>query len=105
MIKRDIVQKTQTFVKRKMSGEATGHDFFHVLRVLKTARFIAEKENAKVELFVIELAALLHDLADWKFGNGGKESAPAREWLEKLQVPEKTITHVCDIIDTLSFKG
>ncbi len=67
---------------------------------------IAKKENVS-DLFVIELAALLHDIADWKFHGGDTTvgSRIAKEELKKLGVDEKTINYVCDIIDNISFKG
>lgn len=66
---------------------------------------IAHGENA--DLYIVELAALLHDIADWKF-NGGDESAgpsAARDWMERIGVDPECINHVCDIIATMSFKG
>ncbi|MEO8167172.1 MAG: HD domain-containing protein [bacterium] len=101
----DIISQTADFIKAKLSGEGSGHDWFHIERVWKSALYIGECEN--VDMFVVELAALLHDIADWKF-SGGDESAGPREaqrWLEQLKVQEKTIAHVCEIIKDLSFKG
>lgn len=101
----DIISQTADFVKGELSGEGSGHDWFHIERVWKNAIQIGMKENA--DMFVVELAALLHDIADWKFSNGDETAGPreAREWLEKLNVDENTIAHVCDIIKDLSFKG
>ena len=61
----------------------------------------------KADMFVVELAALLHDIADWKFHHGDESVGlnVARNWLESYQVSEKTIVHVCDIIENMSFKG
>ncbi len=58
-------------------------------------------------MFVVELAALLHDVADWKFAGGDHEAGPrqARAWLQSLGVPLATIDHVCEIVAGLSFKG
>jgi uncharacterized protein len=58
-------------------------------------------------MFVTELAALLHDIADWKFYAGDEKagSRAAREWLAQFNIDETTISHVCEIIDDLSFKG
>ncbi|SFF83305.1 HD domain-containing protein [Pontibacter chinhatensis] len=100
-----IVAATEEYVQKKLSGEGSGHDWWHVLRVCNNARTIAKKENA--DLFVVDLAALLHDIGDHKFHNGDETVGPrlAREWLEQQQVEEKTIEHVCSIIRDLSFKG
>lgn len=100
-----IVAATEEYVQKKLSGEGSGHDWWHVLRVWNNARTIAQRENA--DLFVVDLAALLHDIGDHKFHNGDETVGPrlAREWLEQQQVEEKTIEHVCCIIRDLSFKG
>ncbi len=106
MEKEKIIQKTAQFVREHLEGESTGHDWWHTYRVWKMALRIANEEK-DVDLFVVQLAALLHDIADWKF-HGGDESIGvklAREWLEKLEVDEKTINHVCEIIKEVSFKG
>jgi len=73
--------------------------------VWKNAVHIAKKENA--DLFVVELAALLHDIADWKFHKGVDSAGPkvAREWLESLGADGQIISHVCEIIKEVSFKG
>ena len=105
MNKSTVLEKTRKFVKSKLSGESTGHDWWHVYRVCMTARQIAKTE--KVDLFVVELAALLHDIADWKFYDGDESVGPthARKWLESLRVSEAIISHVCRIIKDISFKG
>jgi len=105
MDKKRIIDQTVDFVKSHMSGETSGHDWFHIERVWKMTCHIAEKEKA--DMFVVELAALLHDIADWKFAAGDETAGPrkAKEWLGKLGADRKTIEHVCDIIANVSFKG
>lgn len=106
MDEQEIIKKTSEFVKNKLYGEGTGHDWWHILRVWQMAKHIGKKENA--DLFVVELAALLHDIADWKFQEGGDDSIGAmiaKEWLEKFEVEDKAISHICDIIVGISFKG
>jgi uncharacterized protein len=105
MNERDILQQTTKHVRGLLSGEGTGHDWFHTLRVCRTALAIGREEGA--DLLLVELAALLHDVADWKFSGGDHEAGPraARAWLESLNVPSATIDHVCDIVAGLSFKG
>lgn len=100
-----IIAATAEYVKAKLSGEGSGHDWFHVERVWKNAVRIGAVENA--DMFVVELAALLHDIADWKFAGGDESAGPraAREWLESVHVDEQTIAHVCEIIRDISFKG
>jgi len=103
--KRVIIQKTAKHVKERLLGEGSGHDWWHILRVWNNARTIGKKERA--DLFVVELAALLHDIADWKF-HGGDETVGAnlaKEWLKSLNVDSGIVNHVSDIIATSSFKG
>ena len=103
--KEAILKKTEEFVRLTLEGEGTGHDWWHIHRVRNTALTLAKEEQA--ETFIVELAALLHDIADWKFYNGDTAVGPkvAREWLEKWDVPEPIIAHVCEIIERISFKG
>ncbi len=102
MNKKQIINQTAKHVKMKLTGEGSGHDWWHVYRVWKNAVHIGKHENA--DLFVVELAALLHDIADWKFhSNAGPKLA--REWLKKLSVDENVISHVCQIVRDASFKG
>jgi uncharacterized protein len=102
---RDIIQQTAEHVRELLSGEGSGHDWFHIQRVCRTALAMANDEHA--DLLVVELAALLHDVADWKFAGGDHEAGPreARAWLVSLGAPETVIDHVCEIIAGLSFKG
>ena len=105
MNERDIIQKTTDHVRGLLSGEGSGHDWFHVQRVCRLALRIGREERA--DLYIVELAALLHDVADWKFAGGDHEagSHAARRWLHSLDVPPDVTDHVCDIIACLSFKG
>lgn len=94
------------YVKKRMSGEATGHDWWHVYRVWQLAKYIASQEKGANQTLV-EIAALLHDIADWKFNDGDLEAGPraAREWLEAQNQAEKFILAVEDIARHVSYKG
>jgi len=87
-----------------LSAEA-GHDFAHAERVWQNAQLIAEDEA--VDLLVVELAALLHDVADAKFHDGDEEvgATIADEFLQGLDVLPSISSHVCQIIRHMSFKG
>jgi uncharacterized protein len=105
MKKRQIINSTASYVRKRLENDPTGHDWWHTLRVWNTAKYIAREENA--DLFIVELAALLHDVADWKF-HGGDETAGAklaRRWLRKMDVNKDVVNKVCDIITNISFKG
>lgn len=104
MNEEEIIGKVKKYVKEKMEGEATGHDWWHVFRVWKLSKKIAEKEGG--DLFIIELAALLHDLADWKFNKSEAQGIrKIKKLLKNLEVDGNDISKICDIIENLSFKG
>ncbi len=105
MDKKEIISKTEEFVKDTLKGAEGGHDYWHIYRVWKLSKRINEKEKA--DQLVVELGALLHDIADSKFYNGNEEIGPqkAREFLTSLNVNQKVITHVEKIISNISFKG
>ena len=105
MIKEKIIEKTIDFVKESLEDAEKGHDWWRVYRVWKLAKHVAQTE--KVDLFVVELGALLHDIADSKFHDGDEEIGPrkARDFLSSLNVEEEVIVSVEDIILNISFKG
>lgn len=105
MDNQDIILRTIHFVKISLSEAEGGHDWWHIYRVWKTARHIAQ--NEEVDMFVVELGALLHDIADSKFHDGDEEIGPrkAKFFLESLLVDNEVIAHVVNIIDNISFKG
>lgn len=100
-----IILKTIEFVKISLADAEGGHDWWHIYRVWKTARHIAQNEN--VDIFIVELGALLHDIADSKFHGGDEEIGPerAREFMESIHIQTSTINHVESIISNISFKG
>lgn len=106
MDKTEIINKTIDFVKRTLSEAEGGHDWWHIYRVWKTAKKIAVQEEG-VDLFIVELSALLHDIADSKFHDGDETIGPrmAHEFLLSVQVEAATIAHVVQIIENISFKG
>ncbi len=105
MSNENIVDKTILFVKEKLENAEGGHDWFHIERVFKNSLSIADGEVCDTN--VVQLAALLHDIADSKFHNGDETIGPkiAREFLENENVDEATIQHVISIIENISFKG
>lgn len=100
-----LIARTVEYVRAEMTGEGTGHDWWHVDRVWRMARRIGEEERAN--LTVVELASLLHDIADWKFHDGDEEIGPrtAGSWLQRNGADTATEQHVVDIIAEISFKG
>lgn len=103
---REIIKRIESKVKMTLEHEGSGHDWWHSYRVWRLAQRIAKAEKG-ADGFTIELAALLHDIADWKDHGGDESVGPktAREILSKESVPSETIDHVANIIGTMSFKG
>jgi len=101
----NIIQNTIQFVKEKLEGAEAGHDWFHIERVLKLSKKIAQTEDCNLE--VVELSALLHDIADPKFHKGDETVALkiSREFLESQNAEEEIIQQVLFIIQNISFKN
>lgn len=103
MNKKLMIEKTKEFVKEKLYGEGSGHDWFHIERVYNLSRYLAEKENA--DSFIVEMAALLHDIDDWKFSSNNDNPTNTEVFLKKIQVNEEDLIKIIKIINTISFKG
>jgi uncharacterized protein len=103
---KEIIAKTVDFVKNMLQDAEGGHDWWHINRVWSLAKTIAEKE-AGANIFIVELAALLHDIADSKFHGGDETIAPqkAADFLATLGIESEIIAHVVDIIKNMSFKN
>ena len=104
-LRNKIIAQTEQFVKETLAGAEAGHDWWHIHRVSNNAKLILETEEA--DQLVVELAVLLHDIADSKFNDGNEELGPqkAGEFLRSIQVEENTITHVQQIIRNMSFRS
>ena len=98
-----IIEATKVFVKETLKDAEAGHDWFHTLRVYNNARLIAKSES--VDLYIVALGALLHDIADSKFHNGDDTVGPrvARKFLLQHNVDSFVINSVIDIINNISF--
>lgn len=105
MNQQQVIDAAVNHIRQLFANEGSGHDWWHIYRVWKMAIRLAEIENADLE--IVQLAALLHDIADWKFHGGDLTAGPraAREWMSSQSVPEDIIEHVCQIIGQLSYKG
>ena len=101
----NIIESTIEFVQETLKNAEGGHDWWHIYRVWNLSKQIAKTEN--VDGFIVELGALLHDIADSKFHNGDESIGPkkAREFLLSLNVSDDVIAHVENIISNISFKG
>ena len=101
---KEIITKVTAEIKAQFEGEGTGHDWWHIVRVVNTSKTIAEKEGADV--FIVELAALLHDVGDHKFHK--EEDAQERligKILNKVGVSTEIKLKVLEIVANVSYKG
>jgi len=100
-----IIEQTIAFVKQSLKDAEGGHDWWHIYRVWNNAKLI--NKNEKANSFIIELGALLHDIADSKFHNGDETIGPkkASNFLKELNLNDDIIIHIENIIKNISFKG
>jgi len=104
MTKQEVLQKTANYIKQEFSDDSSGHDWWHIYRVWKNAITICEHEQANT--FIVQLAALLHDLDDWKFNDSADETPlRAKAWLDSLSIDSSITDKVCRIISHISYKG
>ncbi len=101
----ELIDKTILFVKEQLQNAEGGHDWWHIYRVWKSAININKIEQAND--LVVQLGALLHDIADSKFHKGDETIGPtlASEFLVDQKVEESIIVQVINIIENISFKG
>lgn len=103
MDRQEIIKKTELFVKKTLSKDGTGHDWWHIHRVRNLAKRIAREEGG--DIFLVELAALLHDIGDYKFFKGDEEAGAKKvgEWLSSLKVSPSIINKIVEITFRISF--
>jgi uncharacterized protein len=104
MQKSEIIEKTKAYVKNHLEGESSGHDWWHIYRVWKLALHIAQQEEV-VDLFIVQIAALLHDIGDPKLHGGDTTVAPRLigAWLKKVGIVGEDREHIMHIIGHMSF--
>lgn len=98
-----LIDDAELFVKNILGSDGSGHDWWHIHRVRTTALLIAKAEGA--DLFIVELAALLHDIDDWKLVGKNITESNAKRWLSQNGVDPGIIEKICAIIDGVSYKG
>jgi uncharacterized protein len=104
MEKSQIILETAGYVAGEFAEGGGGHDWFHVDRVRKLALHIARFESG--DTFIVEMAALLHDLDDYKIlGKHSNVPEKAREWLIRMKVETSTINAILKVISEVSFRG
>ncbi|HDR51499.1 MAG TPA: HD domain-containing protein, partial [Mariniphaga anaerophila] len=100
--KKRMISETEEYVRKVLEKDGSGHDWWHIFRVRNLAMKISETEGG--DRFLIEMAALLHDLDDWKL-NGDGNFNKTEKWLEHLKLYPENISRLTEIIGQVSFKG
>ena len=96
------IRQTGEYIENLFANESSGHDWWHIHRVRNLSLKIAETEGGN--RFIIEMAALLHDLDDWKI-NGDEKGGRAIGWLKNIKTSKTEIKKIAEIIDQVSYKG
>lgn len=99
-----LIGNTERFVRAALEHDRTGHDWWHISRVVQMADKLAEAEGA--DPFICRMASLVHDVADEKL-NESKESGlhKVNEWLTGQPLSVGAREHIMDIIATMSYNG
>ena len=104
MLEHEIISRAKEYVRELFAKEFSGHDYWHTMRVLKMAERLAAEEQA--DIFVVQLAALLHDVDDIKLSpNTHEKKENAVRFMHQVSLEDKMINRVCIIIDEISFAG
>ena len=104
MLEHEIISRAKEYVRELFAKEFSGHDYWHTMRVLKMAERLAAEEQA--DIFVVQLAALLHDVDDIKLSPKTHEKKEnAVRFMHQVSLDDKMINRVCIIIDEISFAG
>lgn len=100
---RNYIQEAEAFVKKRLGDDSSGHDWFHIDRVRKLSLHIARSENHG-DLFVIEMAALLHDIPDGKLHETEEAGWQILlEWFSQIFMPIEAEQAIIEIISTISY--
>ena len=99
----DILKQTQEYVRKALEKDSSGHDWWHIYRVWKNALHIAKEEKA--DLFIVQMAALLHDIGDPKLHQGDTTVAPRliTSWLDQIGLEKEKQKEILYIIENMSF--
>lgn len=102
ILQKEVLKETETYIHNYFENEGSGHDWWHIYRVRNLALNLAETEGG--DLYLIEMAALLHDLDDWKLIGDTNENK-SEKWLQQTKCSNIEIVKIQEIIDQVSFKG
>jgi uncharacterized protein len=100
-----IIEQTVTYVRNELGEDATGHDWYHVDRVRRAALHICDQEQAG-DPFIIEMAALLHDIPDEKLNDSAEAGRNKLDlFFQSIKLPNDVQNAIVQIIESISYKG
>ncbi|NWQ42210.1 HD domain-containing protein [Bacillus sp. EB106-08-02-XG196] len=100
-----IIEQTVTYVRNELGEDATGHDWYHVDRVRRAALHICDQEQAG-DPFIIEMAALLHDIPDEKLNDSAEAGRNKLDlFFQSIKLPNDVQNAIVQIIENISYKG
>ncbi|MGF7109597.1 HD domain-containing protein [Treponema pedis] len=103
-LKPEIIENAKLYIKKIFQDDYSGHDFFHTMRVYRTAAYIAKRENA--DIYIVKLAALLHDVDDIKLSpDTHADKNRALLFMQSNKVSVKVCKSVLSIIGQVSYTG
>jgi len=100
-VNKDRIQKIKKIVRHHMGKDSTGHDYYHALRVWHNSKLLSEGLN--IDLEVVEISALIHDLIDDKLDNR-MTLDEVYEMLKQFNLEGDRIKHIIEIINNISFR-
>ncbi|KAL8224275.1 hypothetical protein R6Q57_019750 [Mikania cordata] len=107
MAKSETVRNAERLVEVMMKDNDASHDAAHVFRVRDLALSLAHEEglsSSPISLEIVELAALLHDIGDYKYLRNASEEKIVEDFLEKEGVDMDKSSKILSIIKEMGFK-
>ncbi|WHZ01447.1 HD domain-containing protein [Neobacillus sp. YX16] len=100
-----IIKQSAAYVRSELGEDATGHDWYHVDRVRRNALHICHQEQAG-DPFIIEMAALLHDIPDEKLNESAEAGRNKLDlFFQSIELPKDAQNAIVQIIESISYKG
>ncbi|MFP7297936.1 HD domain-containing protein [Neobacillus niacini] len=102
---KQMIEKAAVYVRNELGEDATGHDWYHVDRVRRAALHICSEEQAG-DPFIIEMAALLHDIPDEKLNDSAEAGKKKLDlFFQSIELPDEAQNAIVQIIESISYKG
>ncbi|KAJ1840483.1 hypothetical protein LPJ73_006411, partial [Coemansia sp. RSA 2703] len=101
-----IIAKAEHFVREYMSRYDCSHDWHHIDRVVRQALVLARAQSPEksVDLLVVHLAALLHDVDDAKYKQSSDVAFSSKDFLTSIGLDQERAALVCRVVDAVSFR-